>query len=404
MIIERSEVKEIQKVPKWIFIFGRRKTGKTFLVKNFIKYEDYFFVKTNKNILSEKQSKEISYDVFLEILKEKIQQNKTLVIDEFHRLGKDFLDFLHYVDKKGKIILISSTLHLSKTLLESKSPILGLFAEFPLGLINLEDAITALKSQNLSKKEMVEFSVLLREPITAEYIHAGEVRQVISEAVIQASKSIPAMIGEIFTEEERHISAVYEGILRAVANGNTVSTEISNYLFSKKLIKKDDPSIVQQYLKNLVSFGILNKIGVFNKNKFVYKHISPLARIFYYADEKYNISERAISTEEMKRIVDEILPKIIEDNIREFLAKKLSLQETICEAKDYDVDACLLRFQKVDTAVEIKWKDKIELSEIKEANRKLDLVKPKRKIFFVIDKSKVKSVDGIEIMDISDFL
>ncbi|MBI4919509.1 AAA family ATPase, partial [archaeon] len=275
MIIERSETKEIQRVPKWIFIFGRRKTGKTFLVKNFIKYEDYFFVKTNRNIISEKYSKEVSYEAFLEILKEKIQQNKTLVIDEFHRLGKDFLDFLHYLDKKGKIILISSTLHLSKTLLESKSPILGLFAEFPLGIINLKDAITALKSQNLSKKELVEFAVLLREPITAEYLHAGEVRQVISEAVIQASKSIPAMIGEIFTEEERHISAVYEGILRAVANGNTVSTEISNSLFSKRLIEKDDPSIVQQYLKNLVEFGILNKIGVFNKNKFVYKHISP---------------------------------------------------------------------------------------------------------------------------------
>ncbi|MBI4919147.1 hypothetical protein HY837_04400, partial [archaeon] len=131
---------------------------------------------------------------------------------------------------------------------------------------------------------------------------------------------------------------------------------------------------------------------------------SPLARIFYYADEKYNISERVLTKEEMRRIVDEILPKIIEDNIREFLAKELSLQESICEAKDYDVDACLLRFRKVDTAVEIKWKDKVELSEIKVASKKLDLVKPRRKILFVIDKNKIKNVDGIEVMDISDFL
>ena len=52
----------------------------------------------------------------------------------------------------------------------------------------------------------------------------------ISDAIF---KSIPAMIGEIFTEEERYISAIYEGILRAVASGNTVSTEISSYLFSR---------------------------------------------------------------------------------------------------------------------------------------------------------------------------
>ena len=35
----------------------------------------------------------------------------------------------------------------------------------------------------------------------------------------------------------------------------------------------------------------------------------------------------------MKRTVDEVLPKIIEDNIREFLSIKLSLQESVCEAK-----------------------------------------------------------------------
>ncbi|MFV2014398.1 MAG: hypothetical protein ACC656_03140 [Candidatus Heimdallarchaeota archaeon] len=36
-IIARKEVNEISKIKKWILIYGRRKTGKTFLVENFLK-------------------------------------------------------------------------------------------------------------------------------------------------------------------------------------------------------------------------------------------------------------------------------------------------------------------------------------------------------------------------------
>jgi|GEM_PF-4433175 len=60
------------------------------------------------------------------------KSNKTIVIDEFHRLEDDFLDFLHSIGKGGKFILISSTLYLSKKILTEKSPLLGLVAEMPL--------------------------------------------------------------------------------------------------------------------------------------------------------------------------------------------------------------------------------------------------------------------------------
>ncbi len=404
MIIERSEVKSLQKIPKWTLLFGRRKTGKTFIARNFLKHDEYFFVKNNKNILSGKDSRELSYDVFLEIVRERVQNEKIVIIDEFQRLGSDFLDFLHYLEKKGRIILLSSTLSLSKNILGSKSPLLGLFAEFPLGIISLQDVLKALQQHRLRKKELLEFGVLLREPITAEYINEkGDVRTIIAEAISQSSRAIPAMIGEIFDEEGKQTSAVYEGILRAVAGGKTVSTEIASQLFSKRLIPKDDPSVIQQYLKNLVEFGILRRIKVFEKQKFVYKHASPLARLFYYADEKYNISERTATTEELRRIVEEIIPKIIEDAVRESLAEKFGLQEMIYEAKDYDVDACLVRFQKVEIAVEVKWTESIGEKEIRGTEEKLGRSNPKRKILFVIDKEKIKmKVSNLEVMDVTD--
>src|SRR3989338_11546656 len=138
MIINRpKEVKRINETNKWSLIYGRRKTGKTFLVNNFIKNNEYFFVKTNKNILT-KNGNSITYETFIEILQRSLNNNETIVVDEFHRLVADFFDFLHFIKKKGKLILISSTLFLSKKLISEKSALLGLFAEIPLNLINFE--------------------------------------------------------------------------------------------------------------------------------------------------------------------------------------------------------------------------------------------------------------------------
>jgi len=404
VIIERKEKKLLKSYKNWIFVFGRRKTGKSFLVKNFIDWDEYFFVKRDKTILSEKEGG-LSYDALLNVLKRQLNDNKTVVVDEFHRLGGDFLDFVHSLNKKGKLIVISSTLFLSKKLLKEHSPILGLFAEMPLRIISLDDSLNFLKNTKLLKRDIVENAVLIREPITVNYFDKNEkTRSIFSKTVLSSINTIPALVGEIFLEEEKTLSAVYEGIARAIAGGKISSTEIASYLFSKKLILNNDASIVQQYLQNLVSFGIIKKIRVYNKNKFIYKHVSPLVRLFYYADEKYNISEREISEDEIKRITNEVMPKVIEDNIREFLAQKFGLSEAIIESKDYDIDACLLRFDKPEIAAEIKWKEKIKDDDIRKAEINLNKVKAKKRFLFVQDKEKINLKSNINIVDIGDFI
>jgi len=403
MIIERFEVNNIKKIKKWLLIFGRRKTGKTFLVENFLKYDEYFFVKRDRSILSKKDRKEITYDTFTTLIERELSNEKTIAIDEFHRLDDGFFDFIHYTEKRGKLILLSSTLYLSKKLFSSKSPILGFFAEVPISIINLKDTLRHLKKYKMDKKQLLEMAILLREPLMIEYFDEKEdPRRIIARIIMYSVKTVPALIGEIFVEEERNISAVYEGVLRAIANGNTVSGEISSYLFSRKLLKKDDPSLIQQYLKNLMGFGIIKRMKVYGKNKLVYKHVSPLSRIFYYADEKYNISERKLNEKEIERIIDEIMPIIVEDNIREFISEKYGLEESLFEAKDYDVDGCLLKFKKPEIALEVKWGKKINIEEVENNLKK---IKAKKKLLFVPDKRKIKIKDSsIEIIDILDLI
>jgi len=401
MIIERpDETGSINELKKWVLVYGRRKTGKTFLVTNFVKYDEYFFVKTTKSVLT-RDGGSLSYEAFIEVLKRALGEGKTVVVDEFHRLGQDFLDFLHYTGKHGKLILISSTLFLSKRLVSPRSPLLGLFAEVPVSLISLRDCLKAVEKYGFSKNDRMELAVLLREPLAIDYFDEKKpAMENMAQVILGSVRTIPALVGEVFYEEERELSKAYEGILRAIANGKVVSGEIANYLFSKKLIKKDDASIIQPYLNNLMSFGLIRRIEVFNRRKFIYKLYSPLLRIFFYADEKYNLSERKASRQELLRIIDELMPRIVEDSVREFLAEKYGLRESVLQTKDFDVDGCLLKFNKPEVAMEVKW-GRVSDKDVRKAEETLSRISSERKILFIPDK-KIVGSSILEILDVDD--
>ena len=49
------------------------------------------------------------------------------------------------------------------------------------------------------------------------------------------------------------------------------------------------------------------------------------------------------------------MPRIVEDNIREYFTEKYGLSESVAEGKDYDIDGCLLKFKKPEILLEVKW-------------------------------------------------
>ncbi len=396
IIIKRKESKFVNESEKWILLYGRRKTGKTFLVKNFVKFDEYFFIKRDRTIINKKT---LSYETFIELLKEYAKNNKSIVIDEFHRLGNDFLDFLHSLGRGGKIILLSSTLYLSKKILSSKSPLLGLVSEVSLGLIPLDSCLEEIRKLGFDKKEALELSLFCREPIVIEGIKKGkEARDITAEIMLATKYTVPALLGEIFIEEERQISRIYEGVLRAVSIGKNKAGEIANYLFSKKLIKKESSTIIQQYLKNLIEFGVIKRILIFNKENYKYDLVSPLMKLYFYADEKYNFSEEA-NQKKAKLILAELIPRLIESNIREYLAYKYGLKESIFEAKDFDIDGILLKFKKPEIALEVKW-GRMNKKEIDKAEEVLGKIDAPRRILFVQNKKGISS--KLEVLDAED--
>ncbi len=280
---------------------------------------------------------------------------------------------------------------------------MGLFAEVPIGLIDLQDTLNALKKYNLAKKELLETALLLREPLAIDFFdEKNKARETLAIIMASSLRTIPALIGEIFIEEQREISGVYDCILRGIAIGKINSGELSSYLFSKKLILKDDPSIIQQYLNNLINVDIIKRIELFAKKRFAYKLMSPLARIYYYGDEKYNLSERKASDKELLIIIDELIPRLVEDMVREAIAEKEGLRETIMESADYEIDGCLLKFKTPEIALEVKWGNTAALN-ISAINEQLKKPNARKRILFVPDKKKLDSNELI-IMDPTDLL
>jgi len=196
MIIERRrELEEFRNLGDWVAIIGRRKTGKSFFVKKWVDFENYYFVTKEGRILENGSMK-----VSLEILRDRLIRGEVAVIDEFQRLGMDFLDFLHAFSGEGRLILISSTLWLSRRAFSKESGILGLVYEFPLGLIDERDLLAEM-GKHMNGKELIEACTYLQEPILLRFYSGGNFVKFLSKFLAANSNTLMRLVGEIFEEE-----------------------------------------------------------------------------------------------------------------------------------------------------------------------------------------------------------
>jgi|Deesub1362B_J571_1020462.scaffolds.fasta_scaffold00956_3 hypothetical protein len=397
IIPRRIDVERVKKGKPWRMIYGRRKTGKTFLVENFTDYDNFYFVNRDTTVFDKISGEKYTYSEFVKIFRSMLGQRK-VVIDEFHRLPEEFLDFLHATGKSGELTLISSTLWLSKRLIESKSPLLGLVYPVRIGLIDERDILLGL-SEGLSGRELIEASVYLRDPFLIPY-YKPPVRDFIASFLYEARFMVKELVGEVFSEEERELTNIYEGIMKAIANGKNISTEISTLLFSRGLLSKDNPGVLQKYLEMLTTMGILEKIRVQNRRRFRYYHLSPLIDLHYYLEEKYAYTELETGEEFIKKAVDVKIPFHVEQFLRNLLAKLYGLRHERIEEKDLEVDISLFEFKKLRLVAEVKWKSFVDKAELRKVEEKLERFECK-KILIVPDRRDLEGRE-IEILDIGD--
>jgi hypothetical protein len=394
IIVERTvEKNRITKLKPPLIVYGRRKTGKTFFVKNFFKNAYYFFVRRDRSIYFENRNELITYDELLRLIDE--VKDRRVIVDEFHRLPREFLDWLHFKSPTN-LLLVTSTLHLVKNLLKKGSPLLGLFLEFRMNLIDERDILLTLKKKIKDPKKLVEYSTYLREPILLRWFDVD-----LPLILKNLKLVVPSLIGEIFSEEEKELSERYEGILRGLSSGKITLSEIVSLLYSYKLIDKQDVSSIKPYVKTLIEIGLVKRIPEYFGRRYYYFVSSPIVDLYYYLDEKYNFSEKDID----EKYIVEKFPLHVEDFLRELLSKIFGMRIFLINKPTMEIDIVLADFKRLRVVGEVKWKNNVTKNEVKKIEEKLKPFKQCKRILVVPERICLeKEPEEVEVWDVKRIL
>lgn len=396
-IIQRRETKNIAGKKQWLIVYGRRKVGKTFLLKELCGFDNYYTVKTDLSILSNKGT--IALSIMLEQAKQLLSENKTLVIDEFQRLGNNVLEELTLLHPKGRLILSGSSQRVIKKVFEPKSPFLGFFMPLEIGFISPQDMLLNLKGK-FGAEKAIELAAFMREPWTIPGYSNEKAIEFVYNLVVMSRYTISALIGEIFTEEERELSKKYEAVISLIGSGTWNTKELASILYSRGLIPDAGLTHISQYLKNLESMGLVESIKLHKKKGRFYRLASPIMNIYYYLDSRYDIGERKITLNEIRPTLEKLFNLEIQNFIADIFSEAYGGRKEYFVRGDREVDFIITKRNKPEIIGEVKW-GKISSEDISKFRKNSAGLQGKR---VLVCKSGALSAEDIEFVEAENLL
>lgn len=426
-----------------IVIYGRRRIGKTELIKKGIqgKKAGYFFVeqaleKDNlesfRNIISQTLNNPLirKGDFTWEELFELIANEEKLIIafDEFSNLISENKALLSKFGKiwdellkntTVKLILCGSSISMIENyLLNYKSPLYG-------------RRTGQLLVKPLKAMHIIEFGATTFEEVVEIFGITDGIPEYIKEVcyrlkhnerldeVFQPNKSLFSE-AEILIKSELRNPTRYFSILKAVAFGKTKFGEIVNYT--------DFPTAtVSKYLSNLINLHIVEESYPMHDDKELRRN-----RRYYLSDNYFNFYFRFIYPNKSEMILNgqitgfysdynRYLGKIFEKISKEFLEKSTGLLPFKFSRigkwwyKDKEIDLIVLNDETKEILfIECKWKRldyrsviKI-IKSLKEKSKSFEWNNDKRKEYFGIISREIRNKeqllkDGFIVFDMDDF-
>ena len=400
-IIYRDEADEIKKIKGWILIYGRRKVGKTFLIKNFLDFDVFFRVNRDGSILAEKFpiSRINNTDEFSNVVAELLSSGSNVVIDEFQRLPESVMEKISLVHPRGKLILSGSSMRIIKKLFGGRSPLLGLAMQYRLGLIKPKNILRELVKK-MDAIQAVELAPYLSDAWTIPFLRE-ETNSVktIYELLKYSKFTIPALVGEIFTEEEREFSRVYEAALRLIGSGEWNYKNIASILAGRKIIERADSSLILPYIKNMAAMGLIESLQVHSSKKKMYRLSSPIMEAFFYLADRYGFEDADVSFKEAMPSIEKLRNLAVQNFVADLFASDLGGQKEYYLTPSNEIDFIITFRNKPVLVGEVKWGD-YNAGDVKKFLEKTSFLDIEK--VFVTKKKKHASIDGVKIMDAED--
>lgn len=279
---------ELERGSGFVVIYGRRRVGKTTLIKEFIKDKRAFYFlatteseaqsmkrfagvlsRTTKNPMLSKVTFTDWLDLFQVVADDHPDEKKVLVIDEFPYLVKTNPDFPSILqnawdevlkDHNVMLVLCGSLISMMKKhALAYDSPLYGRrTAQIRLMPLQFTDVYAA---QNLSFEQAVEqYAITGGVPKYMEFFQTDEplVEQI--RRVVLSKNGFLYEEPDFLLNEEVQTSINYFSVLKAISDGNHKLSKIG-------MTMEQDTSAITPYLKTLIDLGfVIKNVPITEKN------------------------------------------------------------------------------------------------------------------------------------------
>jgi len=429
------ERKYKEKNPQLILIYGRRRIGKTELVRQFAKNKNgfYYFVE-NLNIrthldnlsemISEKYNLPLKFNSFEELFRFLGDKNLILIFDEFQEFLKEDKNFLnnlqkvwdgHLKNSKIFLILVGSSMSVFHKILSYNSPIYGRRTG-DWEVKGLSCGNTARFLPKYSKEDVIKtYGILGGVP---EYLLKFDPKkdfwQNVEENILQKGSFLYNELYMLLSYELKELNT-YLLILKSISEGTNKLGEIAskNYL---------EATVLPKYLQTLISLGFVDYLLPFpykarKKGIYIIKdNFSWFWFRFVFRNKSAleNLQSRRVLSE-IKKDFDREFGLRFELIAKEFLAEKFKLEFRKGWYKDIDIDLIGLDKENKKLLIfEVKWKNlnfsggKRILKELEAKIQYLPLKLEEYKIETGLIGKNIKAKErlkkeGFTVFDLNDF-
>ncbi len=292
VVIDRWECRALSSTKRgWLLVYGRRKTGKTWLLRRCTEWQLYAtLTSTGECIITSRGDGRAGFvglrDCLERVARMLAKRDVLVVLDEFQRLPRRYWDFIAniHAESEGRLIACGSAMRIANEVYGKSSPLLGVFAAFQVGIAYLPDTIVSLVEHGLGEREALLWALVARDPwILAHVEPRGNPWEALA---VNASRLVPVargLVGEVFSEEERQLTRLYDTVLSLLARGVWRAAEIAHSLYSLGLVSSPHPGMATGPLKTLESMGLVERIPLWRTrgSRVYYRQRSSLLAILY---------------------------------------------------------------------------------------------------------------------------